>query len=428
MDFGKHYSVLSPFKCAFYQDRMKALTQDDNYNIQPVTAHLVPTLRCNHRCFFCTYGGIKDDNKRNGADGQTMPPSLIYKVLDQLALNDVRGVIFTGGGEPTVYTDLIPAMRYGMNKGMDIAINTNGHFSNEKMIRDLIGVNPKYIRISLNAGSNIVQKLTTGVDDFDLVLRNVEKLIEYKEKIKSRTDISIGYVVNVLNLHDLVKLSEILLKMEERIRTAHGIEQSIFSLQIRPVSNYENSKHIDPKALRTTGAYLRDHYDVSFEQEYYDFMLGGAQCSERTLKAALDTIENVLIPRFSLKSNIRIVYPRQKYIDLIGKGKRSYDRCLSCPWFLFIWPDGNVYHCVEWAGTPGFEIGNLNDSCLEDILMSQKRKAVLERINTSVIKERCAPVCAHHEMNLFLNGYINAEAGNLFDLSSMSKPGHLSFL
>ena len=357
-----------------------------------------------------------------------MAPFLIYKVLDQLALNNVRGVIFTGGGEPAVYPDLIPAMRYGLNKGMDIAINTNGHFSNEKMIRDLIGLNLRYIRISLNAGSNIVQKLTTGVDDFDLVLRNVEKLIEYKEKIKSCTDISIGYVINVLNLHDLVKLSEILLKLEERMRMAHGIEQSIFSLQIRPVSNYENSKHIDQKALRTAGAYLRDHYGVSFQQEYYDFMLSGAQCSERTLKAALDTIENVLIPRFSIKSNIRIVYPRQKYIDLIGKGERGYDQCRSCPWFLFIWPDGNVYHCVEWAGTPGFEIGNLNDSRLEDILMSKKRKDVLERINTSVIKERCAPVCAHHEMNLFLNEIKNRGEGNILEQKNICKPNHLSFL
>jgi radical SAM protein with 4Fe4S-binding SPASM domain len=284
----------------------------------------------------------------------------------------------------------------------------------------------KYIRISINAGSNTVQKLTTGVDDFDLVLHNVEKLIEYKEKIKSSTDISIGYVVNVLNLNDLEKLSGILLRMEEQMQAAYGIKQSIFSLQIRPVSNYENSKHIDQKALNAAGAYLKDHYGASFEEEYYDFMLSGAQCSKRTLKAALDTIENVLIPKFSLKSNIRIVYPRQKYIDLIGKGERGYDRCLSCPWFLFIWPDGNVYHCVEWAGTPGFEIGNLNESRLEDILMSQKRKDVLERINTSVIKERCAPVCAHHEMNLFLNTIKNVGAENISE--HMNKPEHLSFL
>ncbi len=407
---------------------MKALAKDDYYGIRPVTVHLVPTLRCNHRCFFCTYGGIKDDNKRNGAGGHTLPLPLIYKALDQLALNDVRGVIFTGGGEPTVYPDLIPAMRYGLNKGMDIAINTNGHFSGEKMICDLIGLNLKYIRISLNAGSNIVQKLTTGINDFDLVLRHVEKLIEYKEKIKASTDISIGYVVNVLNLHDLVKLSEILLEMEERMQVTYGIKQSIFSLQIRPVSNYENSKHIDQKALNAAGAYLKDHYGVSFEEEYYDFMLSGAQCSKRTLKAALNTIEKVLIPRFSLKSDIRIIYPRQKYIDLIDKGKRGYNRCLSCPWFLFIWPDGNVYHCVEWAGTPGFEIGNLNDSQLEDILMSQKRKDVLERINTSVIKERCAPVCAHHEMNMLLNKIKNTGAETIPEQHNINKPEHLSFL
>ena len=428
MDFGKDYSVLSPFKCLFYSDRMKRFAQGDFYDIRPVTVHLVPTLRCNHKCFFCTYGGLKDSCMKQNVHKKTMDAALIYKTLDQLSDNGIKGVIFTGGGEPTLYPNLIDAMKYCISKGMEAAINTNGHFLSQEMPRDLITINPTYIRISLNAGSAIVQKLTTGVDDFELILKNIEKLILLKNQMKSTTDISIGFVVNVLNVHELSKLADVLLKLEAKLRTKYNIENGIYSLQIRPVSNYENSKHINNDATDKAAGFLREKYGVSFEEEYYHFMQDGAQCSKRTLEIALNTIENDILPRFNSISNIKIIYPKQKYIDLIENTKRPYNMCLSCPWFLFIWPDGNIYHCVEWAGTKGFEIGNIQEDSLENILKSNRRNKVLAEINDSVLKKRCAPVCAHHEMNLLLNNLKYVDSEEILNQKQKKQYHHVSFL
>ena len=373
--------------------------------------------------FFCTYGKLKDADGKAGKI--TMEAEAVFSVTDQLKKAGVKGVIFTGGGEPTCYPHLIEAMQYAKRSGLEIAINTNG-LMKESLVTELIRVEPTYIRISLNAGSRMVEKLTTGVDDYQIVLRNIEAMVALKHQLHTRTDISVGYVVNVLNVNDLMDLAETLLEMEQRFEQ-RGIVNGLFSLQIRPVSNYENSKHITPAAIEGPANYLERHVGMEEKLEFLDFMQNGAQCSAKTLEKALEMIEGTLIPLFDRQSKIKIVYPRQKYIDLIHKTDRRYDRCLSCPWFLFIWPDGNVYHCVEWAGTKGFEIGNLNEAPIETILSSERRAQVLDKINRSVIQTQCAPVCAHHEMNIFLNN-VYASGGIEYPDGSIEMPRHGCFL
>ncbi|MEA5049454.1 MAG: radical SAM/SPASM domain-containing protein [Eubacteriales bacterium] len=421
--FGRRYSVLSPLKCTYYPDRMKKIETGEFHQIAPVTAHLVPTLKCNHRCFFCTYGKLKDSDDKAGKI--TMEAEEVFSAIDSLKKAGVRGVIFTGGGEPTCYPHLIEAMLYAKKNGLEIAINTNG-LMKESLITELIRVEPTYIRVSLNAGSRIVQKLTTGVDDYQIVLKNIETMVELKHRYHTRTDISVGYVVNVLNVDDLMNLAETLLEMERRLERK-GIVNGLFSLQIRPVSNYENSKHILPQTIEGIADYLEQHMGGEKRLEFFDFMQNGAQCSAKTLEKALKIIEEELIPLFDRKSKMKIIYPRQKYLDLIHRTGRRYNRCLSCPWFLFIWPDGNVYHCVEWAGTSGFEIGNLNEAPIETILSGERRAQVLDKINRSVIHTRCAPVCAHHEMNIFLNDVY--ESGGIEDPDeNRETPRHGCFL
>lgn len=421
--FGGRYSVLSPFKCTYYPDRMKKIEAGEFDQIAPVTAHLVPTLRCNHRCFFCTYGKLKDADDKAGKI--TMEAEKVFSVIDNLKKAGVRGVIFTGGGEPTCYPHLIEAMRYAKQSGLEIAINTNGVMK-QSLISELIRVEPTYIRVSLNAGSRIVQRLTTGADDYQIVLRNIETMVAFKHQLHTRTDISVGYVVNVLNVNDLMDLAETLLEMEQRLER-RGIVNGLFSLQIRPVSNYENSKHMMPESIEGPANYLEHHVGMEEKLEFLDFMQNGAQCSAKTLQKALKIIEEKLIPLFDRQSKIKIVYPRQKYLDLMHKTGRRYERCLSCPWFLFVWPDGNVYHCVEWAGTKGFEIGNLNEASIETILSGERRAQVLDKINRSVIQTQCAPVCAHHEMNIFLND-VSASGGVGCPDGSIEMPKHGCFL
>lgn len=403
LDFTQdNYQPLSPYKCFTHVDRMRQFI-DEPFGIAPVTAHLVPTLYCNQRCYFCTYGQYKEKGRMTGLQ---MTRTEVLRCIDQLAEVGVKGIIFTGGGEPTLFPGLVEAMAYARQKGLDVALNTNGYRLDGALLAGILSCHPTYIRVSFNAGKALTQKLVTGRDNFDEVLKNIEQFAEMKAQHSPQTDLSIGYVVNIVNLHEMMDFLDQMIQVEARVAAKTGVEKPIYSLQFRPVSNFEHSKHIaDSRRIDALLSHVDDLYGGAYRNELADFIRNGDQPSPKTMGCALKIIENDLIPvlRKNHPSNMKIVYPRQKFSDLIAGRDKPYDRCLSCPWYLFIWPDGSVYHCVEWAGNPEFAIGNIFTAGLQEILSGGRRKDVLEKINETTIKTRCVKICAHHEMNILLN-------------------------
>ena len=326
-------------------------------------------------------------------------------------------------------------MKYAKSLGLDVSINTNGRRLTPELIDQLLEVEPTYIRVSLNAGSPEVEKITTGVDDFELIIQNIKTLLEKKWLKHSSVDVSIGYVVNVVNVNDIMSLVRRLRNIEKELEYKYGNEQFLYTVQIRPVSNYESSKQYNMKNIQAVIEYLRTNFDDSYVEEFNKFMFEDTQCSARTLKLALDIITNQAMPFLAQeKSRISIIYPQEKYLDIALIKNKPYPQCDVCPWFAFIWTDGTVYPCVEWAGSPGFEIGNIFNESLKDIVEGQDRRRVIELINNDVLNTRCAPICAHHEMNILLNGFhnktsedIKAELEAIKNMSN-TKPPHINFL
>ena len=398
----QNYQPLSPYKCLQHEDRM-AQFMSNCFSVTPVTAHLVPTLYCNQRCYFCTYGQYKEKGKTPGLQ---MTKSEMMSCIDQLAAMGIKGIIFTGGGEPTLYPHLVEGMTYARSLGVDVALNTNGYRLSDSLMTGILNCNPTYIRVSLNNGRALTQKLVTGRDNFTQVLTNIERLAERKTQLSPETDLSIGYVVNIVNLHEMMFFLEEMVQIEQRVAAATGVEAPIYSLQFRPVSNFEHSKHIaDRTRVDALLGYMEDLYGGAYRDELANFIRRGDQPSAQTMGRALQIIEDELIPALirDHQSKIQVVYPRRKFSDLIAGSEKPYEKCLSCPWYLFIWPDGSVYHCVEWAGDPEFAIGNIFTNELKDILLGQQRTQILAKINGTILKERCVKICAHHEMNILLN-------------------------
>ena len=109
------YGALAPTKWLQHEDRVQKIIEGKSNDIVPVTVHLVPTLRCDHLCYFCTYGGAKGNKRQEDNRPVALQPKNAMKdmpfenmkdTLDKLSSTGVRGVIFTGGGE----ADSIPAL------------------------------------------------------------------------------------------------------------------------------------------------------------------------------------------------------------------------------------------------------------------------------------------------------------------------------
>ncbi len=401
---AQNYQPLSPFKFLDHPDRLQQFIQTP-YSIPPVTAHLVPTLYCNQKCYFCTYGQYKE----NGCNSVFHMKEIdLLNTVDQLAKAGIKSAIFTGGGEPTLHPSLTKAMKLAKNNGMDVALNSNGSRLSERLIQEILETRPCYIRISINNANPVSQKLVTGQNNFDQVMVNFQKLVEMKTTLSPETDISVGFVVTVVNLYEMSEMVERLIKIEKEIQNLTGFLNPIFSIQFRPVSNFSHSKHLaNNKRINSLLQHLKETRGDEDEEELRSFLYEGSQSSPTVIKKALEIIKNDICQKvIENNSNIKIVYPEKKFVDLIKQTHKPYDKCLSCGWYLFIWPDGSLYSCVEWAGDPRFSIGNLFTEPLTDILNGSARQEMMNRINTHHIKNDCVPICAHHEMNIILNQYV----------------------
>jgi molybdenum cofactor biosynthesis enzyme MoaA len=89
--------------------------------------------------------------------------STAKRVLDAAWQGGVRGVLFTGGGEPLVWEHLPEALRYSASLGMDNCLYTNGfRLGTDKDLATTL-LDPAaglvFVRVSVNAISqHVVQK------------------------------------------------------------------------------------------------------------------------------------------------------------------------------------------------------------------------------------------------------------------------------
>src|SRR5688572_12709202 len=137
----------------------------------PVTVELDATNVCNHACSFCCWSVLHDRRR------DTMSWDFMAKVLDDIASVGVKAVIWTGGGEPLVNQHTPAGMERARAAGMRNALFTNGALLGEAVARRLVE-SCDWIRFSLAAGTPSEYQRIQGVDDFDLVRRNVAMVVD----------------------------------------------------------------------------------------------------------------------------------------------------------------------------------------------------------------------------------------------------------
>jgi radical SAM protein with 4Fe4S-binding SPASM domain len=121
----------------------------------------------------------------------------------------------------------------------------------------------------------------------------------------------------------------------------------------------------------------------------------------------IDTIEDVIIPKL-VNTDIRIFYPREKMEAFRTVQTKPYQHCNSLHLYGFLWPDGRLFPCVEWAGTDGYEIGDLSTQSAAEIMRSRGKQRVINGLSGSIHK-KCTPICAYHEMNVYLDSLMKKE-------------------
>lgn len=322
-------------------DRVNAWLEGDNP--PPITVELDMTNLCNHRCPECS-GWYFQDRKPD-----SLPGDLAKSIIKQLARFKVRGLIFTGGGEPLCHSNIKEAVRLAHDLGLHIGFITNGSLINEEIAKILLE-SCTWLRVSLDAASAKTFKKIHGLggNAFNKVVDNIALLTRMKSEFKSKTTLGIGYLTSNYTKNEMCDMT-ILCK-------GLGVDY----LQFRPMQIHNNGKF--------------DYYLTDIRKNIY-----------RCMKESAD--------------GFKVLYSKHKYDMMKDKEfGRNYKKCYGHQFTTVIAADAQIYLCCHMRGYDKYCIGDLRKNTFDEIWNSEQRKRVIENIDF----KDCVPLCRDNTFNQIL--------------------------
>lgn len=315
----------------------------------PISVDLSPSNFCNHKCIWCVYSGFLEKSK------EVLDKNVLLRLPADLKAIGVRGINFTGGGEPLTNKFTVEAMEKAHNLGMDVGLITNGALLDEDSISRLKLIS-KYIRISLDAGTPKMYSKLHDVDmkEFERVLSKIELL--------SKTEVDSKCLVGVQLLQVAENRKETFV-MVKKLKTL-GVD----FVEIRPAINIDN------------------RINEVVEINELDFN-------------GLEKLSN---------ENFKVLVRYERFKLCSGYGK-NYNKCISPHFVVAFGADGNIYTCCEFLGCKDYILGSFVDESLEDIFEFDRMEKKLSGLNLS----KCPKYCKTELINEAFNRLNSIKHSNI---------------
>lgn len=153
----------------------------------PLNINLELTNYCNSKCKMCPREALM---KKGTLKTGNLDFELFKKIINQL--DPAKKIIFTpvGLGEPLMYANMEKILKYTRKKLPNASINlsTNGillNNKNSKMLSKVLNKKRDNLTVSLNAGSRDSYKWLMGMDNYDLIVKNIQEFLIVRKKLKS---------------------------------------------------------------------------------------------------------------------------------------------------------------------------------------------------------------------------------------------------
>lgn len=331
---GNYLSLYPTYAAADSLDKMPGFV--------PITMELDLTNSCTHHCPLCV--GCRLPNRDSerlykvAGDGESIPTLAAVDYIKQMVEAGVKGLIFTGGGEPTIHPDLVHLISVAHRSGLDVGLITHGGLLHKHDIGTLVA-RCTWIRISVDAANEKEFMAVHGANgkEWHRVWENICRLTNEKQNQVTRSicaTIGVGFLAGPHNVHHVGSLAE-------RAR-----ESRVDYLQVRPF-----------------------HHCASFDAS----------------GAINDARSRFNTDKFSVVGSL------QKYLRL-RKGQpepRTYRYCHITQFASVIGADEKMYACCHTRNQPGYCIGDLRRDSLVDILQSLERARCCESIDVNNCLELC---------------------------------------
>ncbi|MBP7795751.1 MAG: radical SAM protein [Elusimicrobiales bacterium] len=130
------------------------------------------TNRCNMKCLMC---GVNKNNQ------STLDYIEIKKVIDDTKKSGIKNIRFTGG-EPLLHPDILKILHYSKKNGFYVILNSV-LTAERKIIKNLTG-DVDNVLVSIHGYNAESEKKITGMDMFDLKLKNTEYISKYVDTVR----------------------------------------------------------------------------------------------------------------------------------------------------------------------------------------------------------------------------------------------------
>ncbi len=391
---------LSPSNWVFHDEIVDKVLKGNYFGIRPICSEFDATLNCSNRCGECAYKYVKiveglwDRNNFLDQEAHMKNPEFAKELILKLKQDNIKGIIFTGGGEPFLFKGLEDVVQYTTSLGIDSVCYTNGNILSELRIKKLLEADPLLVRVSLNAGSEEVYNKFHNPFNKQLAFYKTLNTIEFLalgSLNHPRTSIGVGYVINEINQHDMVNAA---LRLREISDKGGKIDFVCF----RPEFNYYNKKQLSSELLDRTHEIVEK--DV-----------------RKTLQDTNIYVDNVHCRFTALKEDTR------NYSECRASALCSEISCMG------------AFFCCDRNFNRRYYIGNLEQSSLDEIYSGEQRQKLHDYVksNGHIV---CPPACKSHETNkqfeqiekLREQGKINLVKDWIDTQRKMPKPKMVNFI
>lgn len=329
-----------------FEDWIKQFVNNKK-NVYPKIVELDPTSFCMFDCPECINSSlIKKEHSR-----MQFTYEELYKLINELKMLGIVGIIFIGGGEPLMHPKFADILKLCKKLNIKVGITTNGLLINKHM--KAIAEIADWVRVSMDAANEVTfQRIRPNriPNSFKIICDNIKKLSKIKKGTLGYSfllveDLETGYS----NLSDLYEAAKLAKKL--------------------------NCDYFEYKPMVDSNHFLFN-YSKNFLNELYII--------EKKLNELED--ENFRI----LKPSSLYQYGQESLLQI-----KNYGYCPVTFLRTLITPYG-IYPCPYKRGYEKFNLGNVREKSFKKIWDTYKLSNNSKEINPCL---ECKFYCIRHNIN-----------------------------
>jgi len=157
---------------------------------------------CNHECYFC-------QNPTMTRKRRVMDDDMVLRLIREGAEEGISEVSFYSGGEPFLNKRLAAYVAEASACGYDyIYLSSNGGKAVTPRLMPVLEAGLNSMKFSINAGNRETYKLVHGLDEFDDVIANVERVAAYRKNHNPDLKLFVTFVETALNQSTFEELKD----------------------------------------------------------------------------------------------------------------------------------------------------------------------------------------------------------------------------